>query len=213
VQRSITCTWYIDSCVCLRVLYSILRMPCYTCNSSKSLLLMYIESMANKIGHKNADCIVTFLRDHVFKHEEHFAAHNYNSHRSFGDYSNTPLEGTNGGLKYCNFAVKPNMQISKSASYMICQDENKYNDKIRAAYSNFSKTRLYGFEGEARKATRRIVPEAVGEMSKQITMASSYCSVRTDQAKWQIRVAEERSYTNELMPRYCRLRNFHCDES
>ena len=178
---------------------------------------MYIQSRAEKIGQGNVNGIVNFLRDHVFKHEERFASYNYNSCRSFGDYSNTPLEGTNGGLKYCNFAVKPNMQIPKSASFMICQDENKYIEKLRVAYSNFSKTKLYGFKGESGKATRRIVPGALGEMAQQIGLASSYCSLRIDQANWAVQIAIEQTCavsmdSRKLMPIFRRLRYVRRDE-
>lgn len=150
----------------------------------------------------------------MFKHEERFASHKYNSCFTLGDYSNTPLEGTNGGLKYCNFAVKPNMSMSKSASYMICQDENKYNEKIRVAYNNFSKTRLYGFKGESGRATRRIVPGALGELANQMELASSYCSLRTGQENWVVRVAREHDddTSMELLPRFHRLRYVQRDE-
>ena len=180
------------------------------------MLIKYIGSkhVADKIGNNNADGILNFLRGHVFTHEERFAAYRYNDTRSFRDYSNTPLEGTNGGLKYCNFAVKPNMKLSKSASYMICQDENKYVDKIRMSYSNFSKTKLYGLEGESRKAARRIVPAALGEMVQQIGLASTYCSMRISYEKWVVRVAKEnhKAIGTQLIPRFLRYRCVQRDD-
>jgi hypothetical protein len=71
--------------------------------------LKYISSahVRNSIGELNASNLLNFLRDHVFVHEDYFAANKYNCIRSFGDYSNTPLEGTNGGLKYGYFAFEP----------------------------------------------------------------------------------------------------------
>ena len=97
------------------------------------MLIKYIGSkhVADKIGNNNADGILNFLRGHVFTHEEFFAAYKYNNTHYFCDYSNTPLEGTNGGLKYYN------------------QDENKYVNKTRMSYSNFSKTKWYGLEGKS----------------------------------------------------------------
>lgn len=66
------------------------------------MLLYYINSVGvlAAIGQTNVNHILNFLRDHIFVHEEFFAAYRYNQHRTFLDYSNTPLEGTNGGLKY-----------------------------------------------------------------------------------------------------------------
>jgi hypothetical protein len=75
-------------------------IPFIYTGSSKSLLLRYIQSdhVLGKIGSSNVDGIINFLRDHVFTHEERFVAYKYNYLRSFRDYSNTPLEGTNGGV-------------------------------------------------------------------------------------------------------------------
>ena len=159
--------------------------------------------MVAQVGTRNSFAIVNFLRDHVFKHEEYFVAYKYGSLRSFCDYSNTPLEGTNGGLKYCNFAVKPNMKISKSTSCMVNQDESKYVEKLRKAHSTFSKTKLY-FQGEGTEA-KRIVPKAFGELKMQMDQSGSYCSIRLNALNWIVRIAKGYT-TDRKLPHFLRFR-------
>ena len=126
---------------------------------SKALLFRYIcsEHVRGLIGRNNVGGILNFLRGHVFVHEEYFASYKYNRHRSFLEYSNTPLEGTNGGLKYGYFAVQPHMKISTSASYMICQDELRHTEQKRNAHNNSCNTKLHNLNVEGSKETIRIV--------------------------------------------------------
>ncbi|KAG7357973.1 hypothetical protein IV203_014560 [Nitzschia inconspicua] len=71
--------------------------------ASKALLFPYVnsEEVVKVIGDDTADNIVTFLRSKVFVHEQHFARCFYLDVRRFDAYSNTCLEGTNYGVKYC----------------------------------------------------------------------------------------------------------------
>lgn len=141
-------------------------------------------------------------------HEEFFAAYKYNFLRSFCDYSNTPLEGTNGGLKYGYFAVEPHMKISKSASYMICQDEYKHDIRKRTAYNNQFKTKLYDICFNDNKETKHITPKALGEMRRQIHQAHSYCSIRVNCSTWIVRDGREplRTASLRLVPQFLRFR-------
>ena len=160
----------------------------------------------NCIGEANASNLLNFLRDHVFVHENYFAAYRYNYYRSFCDYSNTPLEGTNGGLKYGDFAVLPNMKISKSASFMICQDECKHNNRKRAAHENQFKTKLYNLHIDGNNETKRIVPKALGEMQQQIERGHSLCSLRLDASTWIVRTGAVETKELRILPQFLRFR-------
>jgi hypothetical protein len=152
--------------------------------------------------------ILSFLRGHVFVHEDYFASHKYNRHRCLRDYSNTPLEGTNGGLKYGYFAVQPHMKISTSASYMICQDEHRHAEQKRTAHVNSCNTRLYNLHVKGSKETTRIVPKAVGEMQRQIELADTYFSLQTDDSAWLVRTGKGDGINVEtrLIPIFRRVR-------
>lgn len=184
---------------------------------SKALLLCYVMStgVRNSIGAQNAEKLLNFLRDHIFVHEDYFAANKYNRVRSFCDYSNTPLEGTNGGLKYGYFAVEPHMKISKSASYMIVQDECKHNVRRRTAYDNQFKTKLYDMHVAGSKETKHITPKALGEMRRQIQRGHTYCSIRLDRSKWLVRTGGEfiESANLHRVPRFLRYRYVTLEDS
>ena len=173
-------------------------------------MLNYINSNGTSvdIGRENCGHILNFLRGHVFVHEEYFASNKYNRHRSLLEYSNTPLEGTNGGLKYGYFAVQPHMKISTSASYMICQDEYRHTEQKRTAHINSCNVRLYNLNVKGSKETNRIVPKAVGEMQKQIDLADTYCSRRIDNTTWLVRTGNNEAIdpTKILIPRFRRVR-------
>ena len=172
------------------------------------------SGVRNSIGQLNAENLLNFLRGHIFVHEEYFAAHKYNRVLSFCDYSNTPLEGTNGGLKYGYFAVEPHMKISKSASYMIVQDECKHNIRRRTAYENQFKTKLYDMHVGDSKETKHITPKALGEMRQQIQLGHSYCSIRLDRSKWLVRTGGDFIETASLyrLPRFLRFRYVTMEE-
>ena len=177
---------------------------------SKALLFRYIcsEHVRGLIGRNNVGGILNFLRGHVFVHEEYFASYKYNRHRSFLEYSNTPLEGTNGGLKYGYFAVQPHMKISTSASYMICQDELRHNEQKRNAHNNSCNTKLHNLNVEGSKETIRIVPKALGEMQKQIELGRTYCSLRIDAVTWFVRTGKDECIdpSTRLIPIFRRVR-------
>lgn len=176
--------------------------------------------MHEKIGEVNASRIITFLRSHVFKHEQYFACYKYNSYRSFGDYSNTPLEGTNGGLKYCYFAVKPNMTLTKSCTQMFRQDERKHQEKIRSGFSNLSKVKLYALKDDSFDSSR-LVPKVHGQFKEEYERSVNYCSLRTNEHEWTVRVVEkpfegENKYLIPIFKRYrlvhrCGNKILHCN--
>lgn len=164
--------------------------------------------MTEQIGRTNVGHILNFLRGHIFVHEDHFASYIYNRHRTLLEYSNTPLEGTNGGLKYGYFAVQPHMKISTSASYMICQDEYRHTEQKRTAHVNSCNTKLYNLDVEGSKEANRIVPKALGEMQKQIALGHMYCSLRMDSTTWLVRIGKDETIdlTTRMIPVFRRIR-------
>jgi hypothetical protein len=114
-------------------------------NRSKDLLYRYInsENVISTIGQAGCDSIQSFLRGYVFPHAARFAGYVYFKCRSFEAHANTPLEGTNRGLKYGEFAVKPNMQADRSTKQMLIQDQNKAVENMKQASKELHATKLY----------------------------------------------------------------------
>ncbi|KAG7364440.1 transposase, mutator family protein [Nitzschia inconspicua] len=140
--------------------------------------------------------IVTFLRSNVFVHEQHFARCFYVDVRGFDAYSNTCLEGTNYGVKYCENRVLPNMSQAKATKVMINQDEDKFTQNRKKASDAFHKTPL-----QARTNTSAHVLQTAESMLQQAMVASeSYISYRVCERKWWVLYSGHRNLPVRLLP-------------
>ena len=148
--------------------------------------------------------ILTFLRKHVFPIEDHFAAFHYKNVRCFDEYSNTPLEGTNNGLKHCTFGVKGNMTLQHSAANIVQQDNNKLVGQKRKLHSDLHKRRLCDLGDEGGKL---IAIGAFGQFSSQVENGHNYASIRTDSTNWVVmRSVDYRNVTTKILPIFERKR-------
>jgi hypothetical protein len=155
-------------------------------NRSKDLLYRYInsENVISTIGQAGCDSIESFLRGYVFPHAARFAGYVYFKCRSFEAHANTPLEGTNRGLKYGEFAVKPNMQADRSTKQMLIQDQNKAVENMKQASKELHATKLYT---STRTSTfLNTVSESM--LANEMKQAENYLSVRThaDHLRWDV---------------------------
>lgn len=161
------------------------------------------------IGDNNADHIVTFLRSNVFVHEQHFARCFYLDVRGFDAYSNTCLEGTNYGVKYCENRVLPNMSQAKATKVMTNQDEDKFTQNRKKASDAFHKTPL-----QARTNTSAHVLQTAESMLQQAMVASeSYSSYRVCERKWWVLYSGHRNLPVRLLPVFARVRTVSIDEN
>jgi hypothetical protein len=144
--------------------------------------------VTSAIGLSGSHIILKYLRTNVFPHEDHFAAHHFNFTRSFDEYSNTCLEGTNNGLKYNSDSVLPSMGLAKAGKCMINQDERKASDRKRSSASAFNGIPLY-----TNTATcRQIQSVAETMMHKQQSLVDQYASVRISSTQWHVTYSAER---------------------
>ncbi|KAG7344882.1 hypothetical protein IV203_032413 [Nitzschia inconspicua] len=171
--------------------------------ASKALLLSYVtsEEVVKVIGDNNADHIVTFLRSNVFVHEQHFAMCFYLDVRGFDAYSNTCLEGTNYGVKYCENRVLPNMSQAKATKVMTNQDEDKFTQNRKKALDAFHKTPL-----QARTNTSaHILPTAESMLQQAMVASESYISYRVCERKWWVLYSGHRNLPVRLLPVFARF--------
>jgi hypothetical protein len=147
------------------------------------LLIKFVTSSTtvNLIGVYESNAIVKFLRDYVFTHEDNFASYHYRNTRGFEEYSNTPLEGTNRGLKYSDFGVNKKMGVDKSAVNMIQQDEDKLQTKMVALHSELHKRRCCDLKSDSGK---NITKKAYGQLTLQMKNIQCYASIRIDSTTW-----------------------------
>ncbi len=163
------------------------------------MLVAYVESSAVTAvtGVIGRDNILNFLRNNVFPHEDNFAAHHYHLVRSFEEYSNTPLEGTNCGLKYHSHSVVPSMDVAKAGKVMMDQDETKAAHRKRNASAAFHRTPLY----TTTATSRQLKPVAEGMLQEQCNLVESFASIRISETKWLVAFSAERSGPSTLVHR------------
>lgn len=156
---------------------------CNFSNRSKQLLIKFLtsESTVESIGSQSSADIVTFLRRHVLHIEDHFASFHYHNIRCFDEYSNTPLEGTNNGLKHCTHGVRGNMPLRIASVNMVQQDTDKLQRKKMSLHADMHKHRLCDLYEEGGSL---IVKNAFGQLKKQVKEGHNYASVRTGQTTW-----------------------------
>ena len=74
-----------------------------------------------------------FVQKHVLIHEKHFLYCNCSSIRHYGEYSNTPLEGTNYDIKHASISTHPGLSMDNSMIIMSLQSDKhvvKTNGKV-----------------------------------------------------------------------------------
>ncbi|KAG7341732.1 SWIM zinc finger domain protein [Nitzschia inconspicua] len=142
-------------------------------------------------------------------HEQHFARCFYVDVRGFDAYSNTCLEGTNYGVKYCENRVLLNMSQAKATKVMINQDEDKFTQNRKRASDAFHKTPL-----QARTNTSAHVLQTAESMLQQAMVASeSYISYRVCERKWWVLYSGHRNLPVRLLPVFARARTVSIDEN
>ena len=176
---------------------------------SKALLLGFIKSsnVSSILDVSEVNRILTFLRNHVFPHEELYARCFFLRVRGFDAYSNTPHEGTNRGLKYCEMSVRPNMSQAESTKVMTVQDMARAKQKAAAVSDAFHKTQLH-----ADTATIQYI-QKVAESMLQVEMegADNYVSIRSDAKTWWVLFAMPRKQKGPI-PAFERARTVHIDD-
>ncbi|KAG7354809.1 MULE transposase domain containing protein [Nitzschia inconspicua] len=179
--------------------------------ASKALLLSYVNSdeVVKVIGSDNANNIVTFLRSHVFVHEQHFARCFYLDVRGFDAVSNTCLEGTNYGVKYCENRVLPNMSQAKATKVMVNQDEDKFTQNQKKASDAFHKKPL-----QARTNTsEHVFPTAESMLQQAMVASESYILYRYGDLKLWVLYSGPRNMQGGLLPVFQRVRTVSIDKN
>jgi len=162
-------------------------------NSSRVLSVLY-RSEVNRI--------LDFLRNHVFPHEQHYARCFFLHVRAFDAWTNTPHEGTNCGLKYCENRVLPTMSQAVSTKVMTDQDAERAKRKAAAVSASFHKTQLYSDTetgGEVQKVAESMLVEEMREATK-------YISIRIDERTWLVLRGVPRKASSHRMPVFERVR-------
>ena len=124
--------------------------------------------------------------------------------RNFDSYSNSVLEGTNCGVKYCENGVRPNMSIAKSTKLMIDQDREKAATMSKKVADSFLKTPLYTNTA----TSKQLVQVAESHLQNEIMEIENYVSIRVLENKfWVMRSNSSWQTTKDtVIPKFRRVR-------
>ena len=118
-------------------MYSWMKLRCGTYLQYKYSWYLFIKYLYSKqiidlFGITFSNNVSMFVRKHVLIHEKHFLYCNCSS-RHYGEYSNTPLEGTNYGIKHASISTNPGLSMDNSIVIMSLQSDKhvvKMNRKV-----------------------------------------------------------------------------------
>ena len=122
----------------LNWMYSWMKLRCGTYlqyKYSRYLFMKYLYSkqVVDLFGITFSNNVSMFVWKHVLIHEKHFLFCNRNSIRHYWECSNTPLEGTNYGIKHASISTHPGLSMDNSMVIMCLQSDKhvvKTNGKV-----------------------------------------------------------------------------------
>ena len=86
---------------------------------------IFSSRVVNLFGLAFSNNVAIFVRKHVLLHEKYFLYSQRNHIRHYGEYSNTPLEGTNFGLKQSSISTHPGLSMDSSMVILsLLSDKN-----------------------------------------------------------------------------------------
>ena len=109
-------------------MYSCMKPSCVTFlqyKYSRYLFMKYLycKEVIDLFGITFSNNVATFVRRHVLIHEKYFLYCYRNGIRHYGEYSNTPLEGTNYGLKHASVSTHPGLSMDNSMVILSVQSD------------------------------------------------------------------------------------------
>ena len=75
---------------------------------------IFSSQVVHLFGLAFSNNVAMFVRKHVLPHEKYFLYSHRSNIRHYGEYSNTPLEGTNFGLKHSSISTHPGLSMDSS---------------------------------------------------------------------------------------------------
>ena len=146
----------------------------------------YSKHIIDLFGIAFANNVSLFVRKHVLIHEKHFLYCNRTSIRHYGEYSNTPLEGTNFGIKHASISTHPGLSMDNSMVIMSLQSDKhvvKTNGKV--IRDNQRHCRNY-----KKLVHNKLTTVASSILSSLMNRIKYYESIRINAYEWKVKKKE-----------------------
>ena len=129
-------------------IYSWMKPSCETeaeYRHSKHLFFKFLntEYIRDNLGQLFIDNVTRFMNDSIIPQEPYFCFYRRKSTRHFEEYSNSPHEGTNNGLKHCASPVKPTHALAQSMVILSKNGERNIAKKGRTFNQSNNAHKVY----------------------------------------------------------------------
>jgi SWIM zinc finger len=116
---------------------------------------------------------------------------------------------TNRGLKYGEFAVKPNMQADESTKQMLIQDHNKAVENQKKASKELHDTKLY----TSTRTSKFLNTISESMLAHEMKQAENFVSVRAqaDELRWDLLRCDTK-ISHSPQPQFQRVRSVQVDD-
>ena len=135
---------------------------------------------------------------HVEPREKYFIYSNRNHIQHYGEYSNTPLEGTNYGLKHSSISTHPGLSMDNSMVILSIQPD-KHMKVINGKVLRQNKKECLNY---IEKVHSKLTNMASSIISNMMAMISKYDTVRTSVEEWRVKNKVLSSTHKSLIPEF-----------
>ena len=144
---------------------------------------LYSPTVTHLFGVIFSNNVSMFVQRHVLVYEKHFLFCHHNDIRHYAEYSNTPLEGTNFGLKHSSISTHPGLSMDSSKMILSVQSD-KHVKKTHSKVIKHCKRHCLNYQGERYDKLTRM---ASSMMSNIIALVDRYESIRVSETEWMVR--------------------------
>ena len=124
-----------------------------------------------------------FVRKHVLPHEKSFLYCLRNHIRHYGEYSNTPLEGTNYGLKHSSISTHPGLSMDNSM-IILSQLSEKHVTKVNSNVVKQNKKNCVNYK---EKVHNKLTILGSSMLANTISIVKRYECIRNHHQIWKVR--------------------------
>ena len=165
---------------------------------SRYLFMKYLYSreIIDTFGVSFSNNVAMFLRKHVLPHEKTFLYCLRNNIRHYGEYSNTPLEGTNFGLKHSSIATHPGLSMDNSMK-ILSQLSEKHVKKVNSTVIRQNKKHCVNYKEEVHD---KMTIRGSSMLANTISVIDRYDCIRIEQNLWKVK---KKNRTNNNNSNFC----------
>ena len=156
---------------------------------SKSMLRIYLDSedVLNDVGEEFVEKVKKFVKENIEPHQNHFLFYMRKDIRQFEEYSNSPHEGTNNGLKVGANCSLPNMLLDNASKRLSDQGTMKYEQFMAQTIKEQYKIKPWN----PMKCATHLIDRAAALLYQQWEVRDCYYRCRVNENTWYLIYKEE----------------------